>query len=173
MSQSNFFTATVKQVSKMTGKAKATLEEKTIWTSSKKCKPEVNGETINTQPKKAKMNQPADTTPTGVSPPLTSPISVTSVTSTPPPTDKSRRAVVRMEEEEALYADSADAGLRESDEESQSGVIRLTRSHRVDLKFRKVVHITWQKPEEITGNDWMDNAADWLSNEREYEHHSL
>ncbi|KIK31432.1 hypothetical protein CY34DRAFT_19930 [Suillus luteus UH-Slu-Lm8-n1] len=121
MSQSNFFTATAKRVSKMTGKAKATLEEKTIWISSKKHKPEVNGETINTQPKKAKMNQPADTTPTAVSPPLTSPISVTSVTSTPPPTDKSQRAVICMEEEEeALYADSADAGLRESDKESQS-----------------------------------------------------
>lgn len=106
----------------MTGKAKAALEEKTIQTSSKKRKPEVNGETINTQPKKAKTNKPADTTPTGVSPPSTSPISVTSVTSTPPPTDKSRRAVVRTEEEEeALYADSTDAGPRESDEESQSG----------------------------------------------------
>jgi hypothetical protein len=96
----------------MTGKAKATLEEKTIWTSLKKCKPKVNGETINTQPKKAKTNQPADTTPAVVSPPSTSPISVTSVTSTPL-TDKSRHAVVRTEEEEALYADSVDAGLRE------------------------------------------------------------
>ncbi|KAG1854629.1 hypothetical protein F4604DRAFT_1932694 [Suillus subluteus] len=106
----------------MTGKAKAALEEKTIRTSLKKCRPEASGEIINNQPKKAKMNQPADTTPPAVSPPLTSPISVTSVTSTPPPTDKSRHEVIHMEEEEeALYADSTDAGPRESDEESQSG----------------------------------------------------
>ncbi|KAG1886166.1 hypothetical protein F4604DRAFT_1917871 [Suillus subluteus] len=121
MSQSNFFSATAKRVSKMTGKAKAALEEKTIWTSLEKRRPEASGEIINNQPKKAKMNQPADTTPPTVSPPLTSLISVTSVTSTPSPTDKSHCAVVRMEEEEALYADSTDAGLRESDEESQSG----------------------------------------------------
>jgi hypothetical protein len=39
-------------------------------------------------------------------------------------------------------------------------IIRLTRSHRVDLEFRKVVRIDWQKPEEGTGNGWTDNEAE-------------
>ncbi|KAG1785525.1 uncharacterized protein HD556DRAFT_1457539 [Suillus plorans] len=124
MSQSNFFAVTARWVSKMTGKAKAALEEKTMWTSLKKRKPEASGETINPLPKKAKTNRPADTTPPGmtVSLPLTSPIPVTSVTPTPPLTDKSHCAVVcTEEEEEALYADRSDADPKESDKESQSG----------------------------------------------------
>jgi hypothetical protein len=123
MSQSNFFTVTARWISKMTGKAKAALEENTMWTSSKKCKPEVSGETINPLLKKAKTKRPADNTPPGmtVSLPSTSPIPVTSATPTPPPTDKSRHTVVCMEEEEeALYADRSDADVKESDEESQS-----------------------------------------------------
>ncbi|KAG1853815.1 hypothetical protein C8R48DRAFT_776978 [Suillus tomentosus] len=123
MSQSNFLAATVRWVSKMTGKAKAALEKKTMRTSSKKCRPEASGEIINPLPKKAKTNQPADTTPPGmtVSLPSTSPIPVTNVTPTPPPTDKSCCAVICMEEEEeALYADRSDADPKESDEELQS-----------------------------------------------------
>ncbi|KIK40537.1 hypothetical protein CY34DRAFT_13655 [Suillus luteus UH-Slu-Lm8-n1] len=66
MTEPNFFAATAKRVSKITSKAKAALEEKSMWHSSNKRKPEMSRtsiDTISPVPKKMKANPPTDTAP--------------------------------------------------------------------------------------------------------------
>lgn len=66
MTEPNFFAATAKRVSKITSKAKAALEEKSMWHSSNKRKPETSRtsvDTISPVPKKTKANPPTDTAP--------------------------------------------------------------------------------------------------------------
>ncbi|KAG2747585.1 hypothetical protein P692DRAFT_20736142 [Suillus brevipes Sb2] len=66
MTEPNLFAVAAKQVSKITSKAKAALEEKSMWHSSNKCKPEMSRtsvDTINPVSKKTKANPPTDTAP--------------------------------------------------------------------------------------------------------------
>lgn len=102
------FAATAKRVIKMTGKAKAALEEKTIRTSSKKRKTDGSGDGANTHLKKAKKTLLPGNTPTNSagSADEDEPVDKNRpVTASVP----SRRAVVRTEEEEnALYEDDGD-----------------------------------------------------------------
>ncbi|KIK32224.1 hypothetical protein CY34DRAFT_19196 [Suillus luteus UH-Slu-Lm8-n1] len=66
MTEPNLFAATAKRVSKITSKAKAALEEKTMRHSSNKRKPETSRmsiDTINPVLKKIKANLPTDTAP--------------------------------------------------------------------------------------------------------------
>ncbi|KAG1797487.1 uncharacterized protein HD556DRAFT_1306615 [Suillus plorans] len=59
------FAATAKRVIKMTGKARAALEEKSLKMSSKKRKNDGGGDSANTHLKKAQNNLQAGNTPTG------------------------------------------------------------------------------------------------------------
>ncbi|KAG1851980.1 hypothetical protein C8R48DRAFT_764092 [Suillus tomentosus] len=90
------FSATAKQVIKMTGKAKAALEKQTIRTLSKKHKNNSSGDSGNMNLKKAKKPLLPGNTPTNSAGSMDE----------DEPVDKNRPAVVRTEEEEnALYKD--------------------------------------------------------------------
>jgi hypothetical protein len=112
-------TAAAKRVIKMTGKAKAALEEKGIRSSSKKRKPDSTGDSMNPQPKKAKTNLPAGNAPTSCTDKDRS-VTTSSPSPTPPPV-VSQRAVVRTEEEEAALYEDDDEVPKDSDEEDELG----------------------------------------------------
>ncbi|KAG1877278.1 hypothetical protein F4604DRAFT_1680309 [Suillus subluteus] len=107
------FAATAKQVIKMTGKAKAALEEKTVRTSSKKRKTDSNRDIGNTNPKKAKKSLLPGNTPTDDAGSTDEdeavdknrPVIVSSTASLSPRPESvlNRHAVVRTEEEENAF----------------------------------------------------------------------
>ncbi|KAG1844567.1 hypothetical protein C8R48DRAFT_837643 [Suillus tomentosus] len=106
------FSATAKQVIKMTGKAKAALEEQTIRTLLKKHKNNSSGDSGNMNLKKAKKTLLPGNTPTNGAgsmdedEPVDKNRPVTAPLSPCPELISSRQAVVRTEEEEnALYKD--------------------------------------------------------------------
>ncbi|KAG1741020.1 hypothetical protein EDB19DRAFT_1828397 [Suillus lakei] len=123
--QLNIFSGLAKQVTKMTTKAKAALEEK-VTDTSKKQKPvnDVDGDNMTAQLKKAKTHPAAGNAPTGN---LTV-VNQGSVTSSiepskspTPPAMMSCCAVVLTEEEEAtLSANEVDSDSKESESESES-----------------------------------------------------
>ncbi|KAG1740362.1 hypothetical protein EDB19DRAFT_1828564 [Suillus lakei] len=108
------FAGPAKRVIKMTGKAKAALEEKTIRTSSKR-KNDGSGDSANTHLKKAKRNLLSGNTPTNSA----------GSTDEDKPVDKnrpvtaspSRHAVVRTEEEENLLNEDGGEKMEASDAE--------------------------------------------------------
>lgn len=165
------FAATAKRVIKMTGKAKAALEEKTIRTSSKKRKTDSNsGDSGNTNPKKAKKtllpgNTPTDgagTTdedePVDKNRPVIA--SLTASLSPRPESVLSRRAVVRTEEEEnALYKDKDNADtdndntvLSADNEADETAEDELSKCNNLDINIILIKYKTervmkdWNSP---------------------------
>jgi hypothetical protein len=109
--QPNIFSATAKRITKMTSRAKAALEEKAA-TSSKKRKPDGNGNNETQNLKKAKTYRTTGTIPAN---------SLTSANkdfTTPVPTPSGQRTIVRTEEA-AFHADVIDVDTEGSESESE------------------------------------------------------
>lgn len=125
------FAATAKRVIKITGKARAALEEKSLKMSSKKRKNDGGGDSANTHLKKAKNNLQAGNTPTGsvgsadedelVEKNSSVTASRTVSMSPCPDSVSSRRALVRTEEEEnAMNEDKTETGSTVSQAEVEA-----------------------------------------------------
>jgi hypothetical protein len=110
--QPNIFSTTAKRITKMTSRAKAALEEKAA-TSSKKRKPDGNGNNETQNLKKAKTYRTTGTIPAN---------SLTSANKdfiTPVPTPSGQHTIVRTEEEAAFHVDVIDVDTEGSESESE------------------------------------------------------
>ncbi|KAG1720703.1 hypothetical protein EDB19DRAFT_1917787 [Suillus lakei] len=132
MQLNNALEATEKHVIKLTGKAKAALEDKA---SSKKHKPDGSGDNVNLLLKKAKKNLPASgMTLADKDRPGTA--LLLSPSPTPPPV-MSRCAVMCMEEENMLHEciDLDDDEPANSDSDAQLQVYDADESPQDELKW--------------------------------------